>query len=440
MIKLNRRTFTGGVAASVFAPHVILAQSSHDTDVVIVGAGAAGLAAAQTLLNNNITFSLVEASDRIGGRAFTETSTFGVPYDHGPHWLNNGSANPYNAYGKANGFDIYPAADNFRVFDIDNQEVTGARLDEFWRAWSDVSSAISVSGDRGQDVSAAEAIKDFTSEWKATLELAIGPWEMAKDFEDFSTVDWWNSANGGDWYCREGYGALVAHYGRDIPVSLDTPVTAIDWSGDGVAVETARGTIRSRIVMVTVSTGVLSSGAISFSPMLPVEKQESFARTPMGVYNHIALQFTDDVFGLGEDGYLLYQVDDRDGFGTLTNAGGFGIAYCDVGGSWAEELESWSDETLVDYALTRCRNLLGNSVDKAFVKGAVTRWGQNPLTYGSYASSDPGYWDMRRVLRQQVGDRIYFAGEACHSSMWATVGGAHLSGRDVAMQVVRALS
>jgi monoamine oxidase len=135
---------------------------------------------------------------------------------------------------------------------------------------------------------------------------------------------------------------------------------------------------------------------------------------------------------------MLYQVgDDGKAFGTLTNAGGHGLAYCDVGGSWADELEQQSVKARVDYALSKLRDLLGSDIDRAFVKGDATSWGQNPLTRGSYASAEPGAYRMRRVLRDSVGDRIFFAGEACHPSLWASVAGAHLSGQSVAGNVAR---
>lgn len=82
---------------------------------------------------------------------------------------------------------------------------------------------------------------------------------------------------------------------------------------------------------MTVSTGVLGSGAIAFTPPLPVAKQESFDGVSMGLYNHITLQFGEDIFGLGEDGYLFWQLRDEGGFGVLTNANGHGLAYCDIG-------------------------------------------------------------------------------------------------------------
>ena len=119
----------------------------------------------------------------------------------------------------------------------------------------------------------------------------------------------------------------------------DTTVTKIDWSGKNVTVETTKGKLTAKAVIITVSTGVLASNGIQFVPKLPLAKRESFDVISMGEYDHIALQFSEDIFGMGADGYLLYQIgDDGKGFGTLSNASGSGLAYCDVGGEWARQL------------------------------------------------------------------------------------------------------
>lgn len=436
---VGRRAFLAGLGAALAAPRFVRAEIPANPDAVVIGAGAAGLGAARTLMENGLEVATIEAADRIGGRAHTDTATFGAPWDIGAHWLHIGARNPFVAYGRAHGFDVYRARDVYRVFD-GGREVGGDELDAHWRAWDATYGAIGDRGDRGDDVSAAEAAAGVEGPWAATAAFGIGPWSMGKDLEDFSVVDWWNSADGADWFCREGFGALVAHWGAGVPVSLETRATRVDWSGEGVVVETDRGSIRARAAIVTVSTGVLASGAIAFAPALPERKRESFEKISMGLYDHIALRFSEDVFGMGPDGYLLFRVgDDRKGFGVLTNAGGHGIAYCDVGGSWARELERETAETRIDYAMGELRAMLGSGVDRAFVKGAVTSWGRDPLTLGAYASAEPGAYAMRSALREPVGDRVFFAGEACHRDMWATVAGARLSGEEVARDVARRL-
>ena len=435
----NRRAFLAGMGALALGATVRPALAASP-QAVVIGAGAAGLAATRTLMEHGIEVVLIEAADRIGGRAVTDTATFGVPYDLGAHWLHNGNRNPYNAYGRDNGFDIYPARDDYRIF-ADGRELEVGEQAALWQTEQAIYDAIGAAADGGRDISAAEAAAHIEGPWKATAAFSLGPWSMGKDLDAFSTSDWWNSAGGEDWFCRAGYGALVAHYGAGLPVSLATAAKRIDWSGPGVKVETTAGTLAADVAIVTVSTGVLASGAIAFSPPLPAAKQESFQAISMGLYNHIALLFSEDVFAMGPDGYLMFRIgEDGRGFGVLTHAGGHGLAYCDVGGSWARELEGQGEAAQIDYALSTLKGLLGNGIEGAFVKGAATFWGRHPWTLGSYASAVPGAWPMRAQLRQAVGERVFFAGEACHRDLWATVGGAHLSGREVAETVARRLA
>ena len=66
------------------------------------------------------------------------------------------------------------------------------------------------------------------------------------------------------------------------------------------------------------------------------------------------------VFGVGEDGYLIFEIgEDGKGFGTLANSAGSGLAYCDVGGSWARDLQTEDEAFKIDYALLQLKNLLG---------------------------------------------------------------------------------
>lgn len=409
-----------------------------EPDVVVVGAGAAGLAATRTLLDRGITVTLVEASGRIGGRAPTDTETFGVPFDRGAHWLHNGERNPYHGYARDQGFAIYPAPEESRLF-VDDREATDDEVAAMWRAWEAFEDAMAAAAAKGNDVAAADVMPTL-GDWDHTAAFAVGPWGRGKDVADFSSLGVW--PGGADHFCPGGFGALVAHYGDGVPVSLDTEVKHIDWSGSGVRVETTRGTLCAKAVIVTVSLGVLSAGHIAFSPVLPAARLDLIHRFPMGCYNHIGLQFSEDIFGMGADGLLFYQVgEDLRAFGTLTNGGGTGIAYCDVGGRFGRELERAGDEVALDFVLEKLKALFGADIERTLVASAVTAWGRDRLFEGCYPSADPGASHLRAALSEPLGDRIFFAGDAYSDELWASVGGAHETGiaaaNDVAVSLVK---
>src|SRR5438105_7580041 len=91
---LNRRDFIAASAALASAPALGAVSASGETDVAIIGAGAAGIAAARKIAAAGRRYVLLEANDRIGGRCVTDTAIFGVPYDRGAHWLHMPDINP----------------------------------------------------------------------------------------------------------------------------------------------------------------------------------------------------------------------------------------------------------------------------------------------------------------------------------------------------------
>lgn len=405
-------------------------------DVVIIGAGAAGLGAARTLIDAGVSVVLIEARDRIGGRAYTETETFGLPYDHGTHWLHVAHDNPWIDYGKAQGFTIYPGRDAETLF-VGDRKASAAEHDASEAALHQLWQEIGEAGRDGRDVSAA-SVASLDGPWARLAATRVGPWWMGKELADFSCADWAHHDYGEDYSCKEGFGALVAHFGRDIPVALNTPATKVRWGGPGVAVETPDGTITAKAAIITVSTGVLAAETIAFDPPLPPDKREAVQRISMGAYNNIALMFSEDIFGLGDDAYMAYQMDSSQAMGLATNIAGTNLSLCYVGGSFAKELEAAGAAAAVDFALGELRRILGSEIDKTFIKGAMTRWGYDPWTLGAFASAEPGAFKRREALRAPLNERLYFAGEACHATLWATCAGALLSGIDVANDWARA--
>lgn len=434
---ISRRRFVSGLAGALLLPSRVGAELPTRPDVVVIGAGAAGLAAARTLIEKGKSVAVLEARNRIGGRAYTETSTFGVPYDHGCHWLHVAKLNPWIKYGKKHGFNVYAAPDEEAVY-VGDRRASRDELKAYEKARKAVYGAIARAGKKGRDVSAASVI-DVSKPWHRVASNQKGPQSMAKDLDHFSCVDWWNSEGGADWFCKEGFGSLVAHHGRDVPVQLSTPVSKVRWDKKGVRVDTGAGTLEAKAVIVTASTGVLAAGKIAFEPALPDKKQESFERISMGVYNNIALLFSEDVFGFGPDAYLTYQTDTIRSTGFLTNVSGTGLTFAYVGGSFGMELEDAGVDAAVEFALGELEKILGSGIRSKLVKGTVSRWGHDPWTLGSYASAEPGAYHLRSTLRKPVSKRIFFAGEACHQEMWATCAGAHLSGIKTAKEVARSV-
>jgi len=436
----QRRLLLKAGVASMVAPRVVFASTPTNPEVVIIGAGIAGLEAARTLHSKGISFVVVEANNRIGGRVHTNNDIFGVPFDMHAHWMSYPSGNPLIKYGKNNGFDIYRDPRVSKSF-VGKREATNEEYKDIDKTYALFNKRIENSSNNitGDDDNVRTALGEdfFKRPWGYTVASNWGVWGMAQNSKDYSPKDWWNSEGGGQHFCREGYGTLVAHYGRDVPVSLNTWVTEIDWGGDGVKVITTAGSIKAKAVIVTVSVGVLAKNRIRFTPELPQKKLEAIDGIDMAVMDYIGLQFTDDVFGFGADVYVDQQQHDENGVGYMANMSGTNLVYSYVGGDQAKALENEKMDVAIAYGLDGMKSMLGNDIEKKFIKGYATTTGKIPFWDGSYSTAKPGKQPMRAVLRQTLAKKLFFSGEACSPARWASVDGGLNAGKTSAKDAAR---
>ena len=353
----------------------------------------------------------------------------------GAHWLHYGDHNFYKQYGEQQGFSVYQ--DPREVF-LDRENIgVEQNMDSLTEALDELEQAIAIAAESGIENSLAGATANMSHLMSPIAKFIVGPWSMGKELDELSLLDYASLEGTTDYFCKEGFGSLVAHHGSSLPVSLNTTVSEIDHSGSEIIVHTNNGALRTKAVILTVSTGVLAAGDIRFIPELPLRKVESFNSISMGTYEHIWLQFSTPIANAKPDVYLLTFDDSHNcKVSACANVSGSSLTYFDVGGNTAKALTNLAEEDKVNFALDRLRSDFGNDISRTFVKGAASSWATNPLTQGAYASASPGAYAMRKVLREPVDDKVFFAGEACHPTMWASVAGAHLSGHDVALEVM----
>lgn len=412
-------------------------------DVVIIGAGAAGLSAGRKLRKRGVSFLIVEAADRIGGRAWTESESFGQPVDHGCSWISGSKKNPFTKFAQKSGFTLVDHTNaGTDLFDLEGHPADDAAYDDYENAWDALITAIGKAGKKGRDVSAASVIPNVR--FGASVQSWLGAMDYGVDLDQISTRDFWNTdGSQPSKFVKEGLGTVLETRAEGLPVSLETQVTAIDWSGQGVTIETSKGTLKARACILTVSTGVLAASKIKFTPDLPDWKQQAAADVPMGLLIKVPMLFDGARLGLGENNWVTYELPDAQ-----AGEGCFFIAWpCNhdylfgnIGGRFGWDLYSEGQAAVLDYAMQELVKLAGNDARKHFVKGFVTDWADNPFTLGAYGAVRPGATSARKDLAAPLADRLFFAGEATHRSVPALINGAYLSGQRAAKSAARVVS
>ncbi len=440
MSPLNRRSFLAGSAALVAAPAVRVKAATADVDVAIIGAGAAGIAAARRVAAAKRSYRLIEAGPRVGGRCAVDTKIFGVPFDLGAHWIHNPDSNPLVAAAPKTGLDIYgaPRAQSLRVGPRRGRD---SELEAFLAAQVRTQRALADSAKGKADVPAQRLLPKDLLDWQATIEFMFGPYAFGKDLNAVSAYDVARAVpRDGDAFCRQGYGGLLTRLASDLSVQLSNPASMISWShGSGVTIETPRGDLYARAAILTGSTNVLGSDKIEFIPPLPKRQLDAAAKLSLGSVNRVAFDLPGNPFGLQQDDSVFEQAAGTRTAALLANIGGTGLHMVDVGGNFGRELAAKGDAALTDFVGEWLSGLFGSSARNALKRSHVVRWDADPFVQGAMSAAAVGASDARKILMEPLGGRLWFAGEAVHETQWATVNGAWESGNRAAEAALRKL-
>jgi monoamine oxidase len=439
MPRLSRRSFLAASAALATRPALgaVAPASLPSIDVVIVGAGAAGIAAARKIAAAGRKFTLIEAAGHVGGRCITDMDTFGVPYDRGAHWIHSPDLNPVAKLAPRRRVEVYPAPESQKVR-VSRRYARESELEDFLTLRVRANRAIAEAA-RKADIACAQALPNDLGDWRPAVEFVLGPFGCAKELTQISAVDFAKSAErNADAFCRQGFGTLIAALAEGIPVELSTPATAID-TRRNVAVETPKGTITARAAIVTVSTNVLAAEAIKFTPELAGRQHDAFAKLSLGSYDHIALELADNPLGLESDDLVFEKPANSRTAAILANVSSTSLCLIEVAGNFGRDLAAHGQAAMVDFAADWLAGLYGAEVKKAIKRSHATRWNNEPLALGAFSAAAPGGQSARRILMEPVQGAVWFAGEAAHETLWGTVGGAWESGERAADAVLRRL-
>ena len=325
-------------------------------------------------------------------------------------------------------------------------------------------------------------------EFKDIIPLLIanaGPLESAAELDKTSAVDGAHFEAGEDDLIDKGMGAFVEKLGDGLPVCLNSRVTEVDYSGDGVKVSAGDKVFEGSTALVTVSVGVLKKKKIAFKPELPQEKLEAIDHLQMGNMQKVIVPLTQDIFPKEPmNSWILYEGDlpaealefakkqdlplvdgKRVVMAFVIKPLNKNIAIGFFGGDWAKALEKRcekiehgsgkSNPQCDDLSIAITKSALSNmsgekSIDNDIEKEGIqiTRWSLDATSFGAYSVAEPGQWYRREKLAEPVANpadpmgtkRLFFAGEGTARAIYnGSYPGAYESGLKAARDIHAAM-
>jgi monoamine oxidase len=405
-----------------------------EVDVLIVGGGAAGIAAARRLALEKLDSRLVEASDRLGGRAFTDRLS-GMDLDLGCGWLHSADRNAWAKIAESEGaaIDRTPPAWREQFADLGFSRAERKEAGEAFAAFDRRLRETPPASDR-----AADALEPG-NKWNAYLE-ALSGYINGAELACLSVADYLayeDADTDVNWRLPGGYGKLVAGAADGLGATLGAGIERIDRTGPLLVAHGPAGEIAARAMIIAVPTTVLANEHLRFDPPLP-DKVEAAADLPLGFANK-AFLLLDRPEPFEPDTQLIGNPRDATTGAYYLRPFGRPAIECFFGGAGARELEAEGVGAAVDFAVQQLVGLLGSGMRKRLTPLAESRWGAEPLFGGAYSHALPGKSASRARLAAPVENRIFFAGEACSRADFSTAHGAHDTGIAAAEAVLAAL-
>lgn len=429
------------IPAPTPTPEPTATGGCEEVDAVVVGAGAAGLAAARVLHDADWRVVVLEASDRIGGRLRTESIGGGV-VDVGASWMHGVRTHPMVDIGATAG--LAPIPDKLpwsHVYDAP----TGRRGDFWGPIEGSAADFVSRLPELRAELGPGASVADGRDRWieERGLDGTLARWarfgvdQYVVELQYGSDVDrqslaWvWEESGvlpGGDHFPTGGYQSWVDVLAAELDVRLSDPVTRISADGDSVEVTAASGArYCAKDAIVTVSVGVLKAGRITFDPPLDTTRRAALDRLDMAHLEKVVLTWDERWFKGGathvaaaEDGAFPEFYDISEGAGVPTLVGLFG-------GRFSDEVATWTDEAVVAGALAALAEVYGAEVPPP-TASYVTRWRDDPNVLGSYLFLPVGSSRDDVSAIAAAHGRVGFAGEATCFAHYGTVHGAMFSG------------
>lgn len=418
--------------------------------VIVVGAGMAGLGAAQALRAAGCQVTILEARQRIGGRIHTDRS-LGVAVDLGASWIHGAKGNPLVRLAQAAGARTV-ATDWDQLWLYRDGKVLDERIasaaEELADTWmADLSDVLD--DDRA---TVADALKkrerairgDATAAEFASARYLVASTIELEYGEDASAMglaayDQDEAMPGDHLLFPDGYAAIPQHLAQGLDIRLGHAVRAITHDAEGARVECAQGSFEADAVLVTVPLGVLQGGAIQFKQRWSTDHREALAGLGMGALEKIVMRFPRAFWPAEAHELGVVDAEQPIDFYNMGVLGSGPVLVAMTRGAHSRQLQRLNDRDAAAVPLAALRLAFGKSVPEptAIVR---SHWSIDPLASGCYSCVRPGgSMELYDALAKPLGPRALLAGEATVSDYPGTVHGALMSGQRAAARLLRAL-
>lgn len=482
--KCNDPKFKPGLQEPIPPKEVIDSDKDKTYDVIVIGAGIAGLEAAHELDSEGMDVMILEARDRIGGRVntihYADTSfDLGASWIHGVDWkldsdgyaihnITNPNQNPIYKIAHYNNIIVNTTYGSTALRHPSGEAPDSISFDEMIKAFENHYETM-VDNQPNYNYTFDEILKDFTntnsecSDDKKMCEFAIiseYEFDQASDIIDIPAESIGKTQYFNNWKDQEviflyGYNQIANCLAGGLNIKHAT-VTKINYASSPIEISTDKGIFKATYVISTIPLGVLQKNMTDlFDPDFDQNKTNSINNLKMGLLDKTYLIFDKEevmkdpywnVSGWNEPGYeWATRVGDLENtydsswrfFVDFFQFTGQPIVLAFNFGSTAERLENATDDTIEEQMMEALRKTYPNSTIPDPVKIIRTSWAHDPLSFGAYSFIPiTGSVSDMDELAKPIDDKLFFAGEATSKRYYGTVHAAYISGYTAAQEIL----
>ena len=420
-------------------------QNLAGKNVIVIGAGISGLAAASTLKQQGANVIILEAKNYIGGRIKTNRS-LGSPFEYGAGWIHGPSKeNPIRNLADRSKSSLFVTDDDScELLNLSGNDINEKVWDEIEEIWEEI---IYDEIDSDTEGSILDAINEYDSNiWSdPNIRWVFSAWTefdyggpvheisagLIKEMSGFPTADV---------IFKDGYDKIINLLAKNLQIQTDTIVKSVNYSStNNITVSTTSKNYECDYVICSVPLGVLKFNSIEFNPALPEYKQDSIENVGFGTVTKLALKFTDQFWD--SDVQYYYTVAKETGrWPVWMNYRTFSKEKILMGlcmGDYAKKADLMSTEELIEDGLKVLKNVWEDDVGE--VQNVLrTSWLNEPFTKGAYSfpKVDNSEEDFKN-LAEPIDNRLFFCGEHTALEYLGTTHGAFFTGMRAAEELIK---